>query len=510
MDYDAIVIGTGIGGSVAAAVLAGEGLRVLVVEKNSRVGGICAAYDKQGFHVDIGTHLFSRGKHGPLGRLTRRLGLPAIPFVQPRDLALVCGFGGRLVLPRDRRRLPVFLLSAIRELKLSPREVVQATRFFREILLFDEARLPELDRMTMWEFVTRYTENPRLVGLLGFILGLYFILPLSLVSAGEGVWCFKHMAWDYGLSYPLGGAVTVPRRFLECAEAHGAEVLTDKRVERIIVEGRAVRGVECADGSDYAAPVVIGTTSLKDHVEHLVGAEHFPPSYAERVRGLKSSMVAVQAKFALRKPLVKAGCVVGVMAQDFDVNGLELGDLERMYQHVQDGEIAPITPIYAPVPSNFDPSLAPPGRQLITACAVAPTTDIALKDDSQAWTKNLELAMQSLVPGLEAELLWVDTLSTEAVGRWIGKLNAPAVSTGQTPDQVGNRRPPVHTPILGLYVAGCAAGARGVGTELAAASGEEAADRVVQDVSNGLIPRAGTRLVLALRKGALPRDAAAE
>ena len=52
----------------------------------------------------------------------------------------------------------------------------------------------------------------------------------------------------------------------------------------------------------------------------------------------------------------------------------------------------------------------------------------------------------------------------------------------------GNRRPPVHTPVLGLYACGCNAGSRGIGTELAATSGAEAADRVIQDRSNGLIP----------------------
>jgi prolycopene isomerase len=149
-----------------------------------------------------------------------------------------------------------------------------------------------------------------------------------------------------------------------------------------------------------------------------------------------------------------------------------------------------VVPFYCPVPTNFDASLAPPGHQLLTACAVAPTTDVALSDPAPLWEKAMLETLRKVVPHLDEHAVFVDTFSVEFLERWIGKEFGPAVSTGQTPGQVGKNRPPVHTPIRGLYLAGCGAGARGVGTELAAASAMECVDRILSDLGMPLEPRA--------------------
>ena len=140
-------------------------------------------------------------------------------------------------------------------------------------------------------------------------------------------------------------------------------------------------------------------------------------------------------------------------------------------------------------------------------CAVAPTSDVTLRDPGPAWEEAMLRTIRRVVPGLDEHALFVDRFSVEFIERWIGKEFGPAVSTAQTPDQVGAKRPRVFTPVRGLYLAGCNAGARGVGTELAAASAMECVDRVLTDLGRDLAPRA--RETTARRAGRWLATAAA-
>jgi len=107
----AVVVGSGIGGSAAAMLLAHAGIPTTLVEKNRRIGGSCSGYDKQGFHIDIGTHMFCRGDKGPLGDVLRRVGEGgAIEFRRTRDIAELRMPDVRIPVPAEPHRIPAFCL----------------------------------------------------------------------------------------------------------------------------------------------------------------------------------------------------------------------------------------------------------------------------------------------------------------------------------------------------------------------------------------------------------------
>jgi len=64
--YDVIVVGAGISGLLSALALSKEGKKVLVLEKEDYVGGVCRSYDVDGYTVDTGPHIITRLDKGPL------------------------------------------------------------------------------------------------------------------------------------------------------------------------------------------------------------------------------------------------------------------------------------------------------------------------------------------------------------------------------------------------------------------------------------------------------------
>jgi prolycopene isomerase len=493
----AVVIGSGIGGTASALLLAHAGIKTTLFEKNRQVGGSCSGYEKRGFSIDIGTHMFSRGPKGPLGEVLRRVGHDGlIDFRRTRDIAelrfsaVEAGrrIAHRVPVPSDLRRMPSFAFRIARALRLSPRDAFQAARLFARILTMTDAEVVEWNGRTVEDLVRLYTDHAPTIGLFGFLLGLYFILPYWEVSAGEAVWSFREMAKDNWLSYPRGGSRAVPETYGRLAARYGARILTGTGVRRVLAEKGRVSGVELDDGSALDAEIVVSTSSIRTTVQRLVGREHFPEDYVDRAMRLRGSYIAVQAKIALKKKLVDAGAIVGGVGDEVDLLHATTDDLKAMFGAMADGRVPPIVPFYCPVPTNFDPGLAPPGCQLLTLCAVAPTTDIPLEDPSSRWEESMLAAMRRVVPRLDEETLFIDRFSVDFIEKWIGKEFGPAVSTAQTPDQVGTRRPPVYTPIRGLYLAGCNAGGRGVGTELAAASAMECTDRILVDLGRTLRP----------------------
>jgi phytoene dehydrogenase-like protein len=492
----AVVVGSGIGGSAAAMLLAHAGIPTTLIEKNRRIGGSCSGYEKQGFRIDIGTHMFCRGDKGPLGEALRRVGRPgAIDFRRTRDIAEL-RFArkhpkragdelARVPVPAELHRMPSFAWRLARAMQLPPIEALRAARLFGRILTMTDAEVEAWDGRTLDEFVAQYTNHGPTLGVFGFLLGLYFILPYWQISAGEALHCFRAMAFDNALSYPVGGSIAVPSAYVKLAEAFGAEVRTGAGVRRIRVEAGRVCGVELDDGTVLPATLVVSTSSLRTTVLRLVGAEHFPSEYVDRIKRIRGSYIAVQAKIGLKKKLVGAGAICGGVAEHDgggDLMSVSHDDIQRMFGALTAGRVPPIVPFYCPVPTNFDSSLAPPGHQLLTACAVAPTSDVALDDPAHEWEEAMMRALRRVVPGLDEHAVFVDRFSVAFIEKWIGKEFGPAVSTAQTPDQVGRNRPPVHAPIRGLYFAGCNAGARGVGTELAAASAMECVDRIAFDI----------------------------
>jgi prolycopene isomerase len=468
--YDVIVVGSGIGGAVAAGALARRGESVLVIEKNDALGGILASYTRDGFKLDVGSHLISRGEKGPIGTTLRALGLDAPRFITHRIPVRSRGMF-ELAAPEKRRQLPAYALEAARKLGLSAIEMASLARMLFQVFTLTEHELVTWDRRTLDDFIREHTEHPGAYFLFSFLASIFFVLPPWQVSAGESIRCLRSVIADYSLSYVEGGMDSVIHALLGLVARGDGDVVKAARVLAIRSRDGELT-VATEDGAEYRAANVVCNLAPRDALSLLDGID-LPPEYVTRVRSIRGSGNAHQIKLALRRPLVDEGCLIaGVSLGGYTLDDLSVELMQRTVACIDVGRVSDPMAIYAPVPTNYDRSLGPEGSQLIVASIYGPICEEPV-DVPERWRERILDAFSEIIPGLRDELLFVEFDAVPEIGIWMGKSNNAAISNGQFPGQVGRDRLPVVTPVPGLYIAGDGAGGRGIGTELATMSGLE-------------------------------------
>ena len=319
--YDAIVIGAGHNGLVAANYLAKAGKRVLVLERRDIAGGqLVSESFGDGFVADS---LHASGRLRP--DIVRDLGLSGAAFedsAAPLPYVSLLGDGAKLELytssqapnadsirkfsARDAACWPEFVAfmdRAIAFLDAAYRTPMPRLPHFKAIeeglplakLLWKLRRLGGKDMfrvvramsMSVEEFTDNWFESETLRGALS-ALAIHGV-TLGSMSAGTGYTLMHNWLNRGGLAHrPVAGGVgRITEVLAGGLKARGGELRTSAGVQQIIVDKQRAIGVRLANGDEIFAAVVLSAADPRHTLLKLVGAAELPPEFAWQAQSIK-------------------------------------------------------------------------------------------------------------------------------------------------------------------------------------------------------------------------------
>ncbi|NPV58383.1 MAG: NAD(P)/FAD-dependent oxidoreductase [Actinobacteria bacterium] len=483
-----VVIGSGVGGAGIAALLQSRGHEVTLLEKNGYHGGKCSSFVKDGYVVDSGVHMYSMGPSGPLGMLNRRVGgdlewcvanpmSDIISSGRVHMLAYQNQFDPRGLLENlkavalDKRITKEGMHDASKRMRLLEKETYRAAKRMRprevldaaaRIARRDEALLSELDGITLQEFAHQVTDDFGLLGTLATLCMVLLVVPYTLASAGEFLWCYASIYRNRSLGVPRGSAREVPGSYLRAFLRAGGEFRLGCKVKGIRVENGRVLGVESAEGEFFPADVVVSNAGIKRTLE-LAGEDNFPPEYVAYVRGLRYSYSFITVKYGLARRVVDVG------APSF-FNKPHVHP-DHMFDYIDEGGVPEDPLLFVPMPSEWDPFVAPVGKQLLIMGVPGPSEVTPEKvEQCERILDRAEDKLYELFPAVRDNAEWKMRTHISHTAAITGKPTGECIGLAQCVGQTGLAKPSCRTPVEGLWLVGTDAGARGVGTEQAAAS----------------------------------------
>jgi phytoene dehydrogenase-like protein len=400
--YDAIVIGGGHNGLVAAAYLARARRKVLVLERRSLLGGAAVTEEVlPGFKFSVFSYVVSLLRPEIIRELDLpRHGLQILPLEStitpldngdylgswadpdenrrelyrhsPRDAETIVVFG-RLMQHMAMAVKPIISMVPPDPASLAPSDLagmLRLGRHFRSLgaerfhALFKLMTMSSADYLDEWFEFDPLKATKSASGIIGSFLG-----PRSPGSAyvllhhymGEIDGAFR--AWGF----QKGGTGAISNAIAGAARAFGAEIRTDAAVERAVVRNGRVTGVALSTGDEIAAPLVISGLDPRRTFTQFVDPKDLPSHLVEGVRRYRFRGSSGKVNLAL-DGLPDFTCLPGTGPHLRGAVSISpsVEYLERAYDDAKYGEFSRHPYMDIVIPSMIDPGMAPPGKHVMS------------------------------------------------------------------------------------------------------------------------------------------------
>jgi phytoene dehydrogenase-like protein len=527
---DVVVIGGGHNGLVAAAYLARAGVKTILVEARTELGGMALTGDVDGVRAPMLAHTVGRFRP----RVARDLGLQGkVKLVEPeaRNFAPHPTNGTSITLWRDAKRTAAELATrpngekvAAGYLKLDGR-LRRVGAYFEKVL---DGIPPDLDGgksvaellagfafrapfsgleegdgreilrmlpMSAADLVNEYINDDHLEALIAWRGSRYN--ATGPISPGTGAsLLFDNITGDGadgGASgetvVAIGGPGALIDAIADAARGFGAEIRTGAQVTAITERDGRVTGVALASGEEIIAPYVLSTLDPKSTLLNLLGVEATGPELRRRLRATRNT--GVTAKLNILLDQLPAFPSAGSAAeQEVRLRGRitilsDILGIERAFDASKYGEMSDVPVVEAMIPTLIDPSLTNDKRHLLSAVVQYAPVDLKggwTADARKTLADRAVAVLESVAPGISGHIVARQLITPADLQSDWGATGGHAMHVNEGFDQFAQWRPlygigRYETPIDGLFLSGAGTAPGGGVT---GAPGANAAEKLIR------------------------------
>ncbi len=500
-DFEVVVIGAGLGGLSAAASLAKEGKKVLLLEKHNVPGGYASSFVRGRFEFEISLHelsdLGNQEEKGPVWRLLNEYGVaPKVEFLYIPEFYRAVYPDLDIIIPVGRENFEAALCEQfphcaeeIREFSAVvhnfAEEALRANRVGMKMVMQEPSEFPTLLAhygKTLAQVLDPMVPDAKARAVLSQTWGYYCNPPSRLSFLIYALATVGYLR--FGPAHIRGRSQALSQAFVDAIEENGGEVWLNNGAARILVSQGKVRGVLAEDGTEIHASYVVSNASPLVTCYRLLEREEVPSWYLKRL-GIWTPGAAT---FNVYLGLDCTCEELGLNVHENFVNSSY--DMERQYELMRSS--LNFEPDGAAVTAYnvVDPEFSPPGTASVVLTLIAYSEPwLRLKPFEYLEAKErladrmLALA-ERVAPDIREHIEEIEVASPLTNMRFSGNPGGSIIGFDENYTGTGMDHLPNRGPLEGLYFAGAWANIGG-GYETCIFSGFFASRQLLEDMERG-------------------------
>ena len=445
MDYDTIIIGSGLGGLTTAATLSKKGKKVLVIEQHFIPGGCATTFTRKGVTFEVGLHEMDMGtyKQDMKGLIFKKLGLDkTLPLIKLPELWRIKTNTQEYTVPEGRKNAKEYLK------KMFPHEKRGIDRYFFDMwlttyinhrfahdmnpiqFLFSPIiNLPifirnRIQNASTGEKLDKYIKDPALKNILDINLAYYADDPYKFS------W-FYHSAAQYSYynsgTFIKGGSQVLSNQLVDVLTQHGGEIIYNSEVKQLLLDGKKVIGVSYYDKrkkeniSVYSKNVVANCAP-----ENIFGGNMVPKEIREpKVDNLEpsSSLYTVYIIFKKKLSQLYKNMAYSTFIGDDDLLHKPLADVSEVFKKVPVEERPFVLVDYSTIDSGLVPDGDERGFGVLCSISNLAEWESLGKEDYKAkkelLAKRLLERLEEHYPGITEQVEYFEVSTPKTIKRYI-------------------------------------------------------------------------------------------